>query len=475
LQFDIVAFSITYEEHIFEIAKALEKWKISPFKNNRSDNAPLLLGGGIGLYYNPVPFFPMLDVIYLGEAEERMEKIFENLSGIKEKKNLIQTLSGFDNIIVTENYKFKYKGERTIEIIGEKKHIFRSDKYPERLSCSCFITEETVFKNIGLIEINRGCTEKCRFCVASTMGLPYREKKIEIIEKEIASISKYTDKIGLIGTSVTEYSKMEKLHYILKKYKVKATFSSLKVSQKPETTLKILKESEQKTVTLAPETGREDKRIAMNKKVKNDEFFHFCEKLFEDGAENLKLYFLTGIPEETEKDLEAIAEMVREFHSIIMKFWKIRKKTGKISVSVNPLIAKPFTPMQWYGMPKKSQIEKNLRFLKKLLGKIPNTSLSHENTKNAIFQAVISRGDERVGVAAIKAINGNINFRKSLKEENLKIDSLYTRERDKDEFFPWEVVNSGIKRKYLRKEYENIYKKEPSPKCFKKCKLCGLC
>ncbi|WP_456464791.1 radical SAM protein [Desulfurobacterium sp.] len=473
-EFDILAFSITYEEHLFDVIKTLTNWKIEPDREKREE-APLIFAGGIGVFYNPAPFLPLFDIIYLGEAEERMENIFRKLAGKKNKKQLIGIMSEFDNIIVSQNCSFKYKNDRVEDFKGAVKKIFRSKEYSKRLSCSCFITEETAFKNMVLIELSRGCPEKCRFCVAQAMGLPYREKEIELVEKEIIAASRITNRVGLIGTAVTDYSEMEKLYAILKKYNMKASFSSLRVSSTLDYVLKIVKESRQKTVTIAPEAGREEKRMALNKKVTDREFFKFCRKLFENGVENLKLYFLIGIPNETEEDIEAIASMTSEFRKIAMEFWKERKRTGKISLSVNPVIPKPFTPMQWFGMPLKSQIDKKIRNLGKLIKKIPNVEFTFENTRNAIIQAVISRGDDRIGIAAINTVKNSLNFKRALKELNLKIDNLYTREREKDELFPWEIVDSGIKRDYLWKEYQKIYTGEPSPVCFKGCKACGLC
>ncbi|WP_457569688.1 radical SAM protein [Desulfurobacterium sp.] len=474
-EFDILAFSITYEEHLFEVIKTLIDWNIEPERDKRNLPSPLIFAGGIGVFYNPAPFLPIFDVIYLGEAEERMEKMFKNLAGKKNKQKLLEIMSEFDNIIISENYRFQYEKDRISGFSGDVKKIFRSSEYSRRLSCSCFITEETAFKGMALVELSRGCPEKCRFCVAQAMGLPYREKEIDLIEKEIEAASKITDRVGLIGTAVTDYSKMEQLYNLLRKYNMKASFSSLRVSSTSNYVLKIVKESGQKTVTIAPEAGKEEKRMALNKKVTDAQFFDFCYKLFENGAENLKLYFLIGIPEETDEDIEAIVSMTLKFKEIAMHFWKERKKTGKITLSVNPLIPKPFTPMQWFGMPSKSLIDKRIKLLGKLIRKIPNVELTFENTRNAIIQAVISRGDDRIGIAAINTVKNKTNFKRSLKELGLKLEPLYTREREKEELFPWEIVNSGIKRDYLWQEYMKIFEGKPSPACFKGCKACGLC
>ncbi len=413
---------------------------------------------------------PIFDVIYLGEAEGRIEKVILSIT----ERNF-KELELYDNVIVTKNYQFVYEGESLKSISGKQKRIFRSPHFSTTQFHSCFITKESTFSNMFLIELNRGCIEKCRFCVASYMGLPYREKRIDTVEEKIKIASKYTERVGLIGAGVTDYSKMEELYLILKKYQMKASFSSLKASSSSPYIFKIIEESGQKTATLAPEAGSESLRLTINKKVNNETYYSFAEKLFQHGVENLKLYFLIGLPGETEKDIEAIANMVIAFKKIAMPFWRKKGKTGEIHISVNPVIAKPFTPLQWFGLNRKATLEKKLKLLSRLINKIPNTRITHGSLRNYIFQAIISRGDTRVGKAAIRSIVEGISFRKALKEEKLNFEYLYTRERRKDELFPWDIIDSGIKRNYLWQEYTLVKERRESPSCFKGCKVCGLC
>lgn len=469
-EFDVIAFSITYENHIFKATELLSSWGIDPLRERR-ENSPLIIGGGIGLYYNPAPILPIFDAVYLGEAEGRIEEVF----GALRQSPSLETFDGFDNVIVSRNYSFLYENLFVKEIKGEKKRIYRSKLFSQTPSHSCFLTGDAAFKDMFLIELNRGCIEKCRFCVATYMGLPYREKNLKVVEREIEIASKYVDRIGLIGAGVTDYSKMEELHKILKKYNVKASFSSLKASSSSSAIFEIIKESGQKTVTIAPEAGREELRFAINKKVPDEKYFTFTEKALESGAENIKLYFLIGLPGETEEDIKAIAQMTQKFLEIGRKFWKERGVRGEIHVSVNPVIAKPFTPFQWYGLNSKSVIEKKQRVLQRELRKVKGVKLTHENVKDAILQAIISRGDTRVGEAAVTSATERVPFRKALKELGLPFEELYTREREKEELFPWEVVESGINREYLWHEYQMVYEKRSTPTCFPGCKVCGLC
>ncbi len=470
LEFDLIAFSITYENHLFEVVRLLSKWGIEPLREKR-EGAPPILGGGIGLFYNPAPFFPVFDAVYLGEAEGRLEEV---ISSLRDNPTL-EAFLPFDNLMLSRDYSFTYDGLKVASFTGEKKRIYRSPLFPSTPSHSCFLSGDAAFKDMFLIELNRGCVEKCRFCVASYMGLPYREKEIEVVEREIALASKYVDRVGLIGAGVSDYTKMEELYKILKKYNMKASFSSLKASSKSPFIFEILKESGQKTVTIAPEAASQELRFAINKKVEDETYYSFAEKALEAGAENLKLYFLVGLPGETEEDIEAIAQMTARFREIALPYWKERRVKGEIHLSVNPVIAKPFTPFQWYGLNPKSLVEKKLRRLSKLVRRIPGVRLTHEPVRDAVLQAIVSRGDERLGVAAVRSVKEGINLRRALKEMELPFEELYTREREREELFPWEVVDSGIKREYLWREYQNAYARKATPSCFPGCSVCGLC
>jgi radical SAM superfamily enzyme YgiQ (UPF0313 family) len=469
-EFDLIAFSVTYENHLFEAAKLLKSWGINPLREER-EGSPPVLGGGIGLYYNPAPFLPMFDAVYLGEAEGRLEEV---IKAFRDSRSL-ESFGGFDNLMLSREYSFKYDGLKVEEVEGPKKRIYRSPLFPITPSHSCFVTEDAAFKDMFLIELNRGCVEKCRFCVATYMGLPYREKEVEVVEQEVALAAKYGVKVGLIGAGVSDFSKMKELYEILKKYGVEASFSSIKASSDNPYLYKIVEESKQKTVTLAPETGSQELRYAINKKVPDQRYFEVARKLLEMGANNLKLYFLIGLPGETEEDIKAIAEMAEQFRELALPYWKERKVKGEVHLSVNPVIAKPFTPFQWFGLNPKSVIEKKLKKLSKWTRKIPSVRLTHESVKEATLQAIVSRADSRVGEAAIRSVVERVNFRRALKEFKLPFEELYTREREKDELFPWEVVESGIKRDYLWREYQLIYRRRSTPGCFPGCKVCGLC
>jgi len=455
-QFDIVAFSITYENHLLDSIKLLKENGIPPLRRNRGNDLPTIIAGGIGVSYNPSPFLPIFDCIYLGESEGKVEEIFRNFPKKREKQ--LEHLNNFSNVIISENYEFEYEGELVKKIKGERKQIFRSRLFSSYPSHSCFISDETEFKNMYLIELNRGCYQMCKFCVAAYMGLPYREKNIDVVEREISDAKNYTETVGLIGAGVTDYSKLDRVYEILKEQNVKASFSSLKASSSSEYIFKIIEISKQKTATIAPETGNERLRFLINKTVKDKEYFNFCEKLLSSGIQNLKIYFLIGLPEENLQDIESIAEMVSEFRRIALTYWKLRKKIGKITVSVNPLIPKPFTPFQWYGLPRRPEIERKIRLLKKLLSKIPNVNLSIESLKLALTQSVISRGDPRVGEAAAISIIEGINMKRALKEVRLDFDSLYSRERRKEEVLPWDFIDSGIDKKTLWNQYIKTFK-----------------
>ncbi len=450
-EFDIVAFSITYENHLFDAVRILLSGGIEPLREERGSGEPLIIAGGIGAFYNPAPLLPIFDAVYLGEAEGRVEEVFSAIPRGKESQ--LRYLDRFDNVVVSRGYRFRYSGSLVEEIEGKRKRIFKSELFPRYPSHSCFISDETEFSNMYLIELNRGCFQMCKFCVAAFMGLPYREKEIDVVKKELSDARSYTDRVGLIGAGVTDYSEMEELYRTLRGLGLKASFSSLKASSRSDYVLKILRMSGQKTATLAPETGSQELRFRINKRVRDEDYLSFAEELFRSGVENLKLYFLIGLPGEDEEDIRSTAGMIESFREVALRFWRERGRAGRIVASVNPLIPKPFTPFQWFGMPGKGEIERKVKLLRRLVGRLPNVSISVEGIKSSILQAVISRGDTRVGTAVAISVKRGESFRKSLKEMGLKLDELYTRERALDEVLPWDFVESGIDRNLLWHQY----------------------
>ncbi len=461
--FDVVGFSISFETQLFEVVRILSSQSISPFKEDRDDSSPFLFVGGICPSYNPALYVPIFDAIYLGEAEERLEEIFKKLI---ENDFQMKYFFEFDNVIKTDEVAFFYEEDRAFPKKKALAKLFKSKAFPDKRSCLCFHKEDRVFSDMFLIEISRGCPERCRFCVASAFSLPYREKNIKIIENEISYAEGVFQRVGLIGTDASGYSRIEELIEIFEKKGFAPSLPSFKVSQ-DEKIFKLIKISGQKTLTIAPEVGTDRLRFAINKKVKNDEFLDFVEKSVEAGIRNLRLYFLIGVPTETEDDLESIIDFSLELKEKL-------PPGGKVTLSVNPMIPKPFTPMQWFGMPKKSALEKKLRKLERLAGKA-RLELSYEKASSAVLQAVLSRGDDRVSKAVVESVLKKKNFKSLLRSYGLKFDRLYSRERDEDEDFCWEVADFWIDRNYLLSEYKKVYEKKASARCFSGCKACGIC
>jgi radical SAM superfamily enzyme YgiQ (UPF0313 family) len=435
--FDLVAVSITYENQLFALVSILKKAGIEPLREQRN-HPPLLLGGGIAVTYNPVPYTVVFDVIYIGEAEKRLKSVVNAIAtgGLK-------TASSFDNVLVPAIHQ-----EGT-----ERKRIYIFTGFPNSHSHSCILSENSAFSSMFLVELTRGCRRKCAFCVTSRVFSPYREKEISTFKEEVEVAVKTGKKIGLIATDISLYSSLDKLLNLIRAYKLEVSLSSVGAKVLSPAIFEILKESRQKTITIAPETGNESLRFALGKKVKDEDYFAFAEKAMKSGVKNLKLYFLIGLPKE---DLKDIVRMTKKFLEVAKPFWKERGVPGRLQLSINPVVAKPFTPFQWFGMNHHSQISKKLKWLSKELSRLSGVKLTFPGHKEYVLQALLSRANTQVGRAVVLSALKSVSLRRTFKELGLNLDECYTREREEDEPLPWESVVENPFRQHLLAEFKNL-------------------
>lgn len=473
--FDLIAFSVPFEEDYVNIPRILGLSGVPVFAGKRAEG-PLVVGGGVALSLNPEPVADFFDLFLLGEGEGSLGP-FIDLYDKAARSGLDRsaTLRLFDSLpwaYVPSLYGFEYDGARIKgirrrkgakeKVVAAKNFDLSGYEIPEN-----FIrTPESEFSGTSLMELERGCPRGCRFCAAGFLYLPPRWRDIdkvkEIVEKGISA----TGKVGLIGTAVSEYPEIKDVIRCGTALSGVITLSSLRLDRLDAEFLKLLKEGGYRTITLAPEAGTERMREVVNKGITDAEIMESIRLVSEAGFLKLKLYFIVGFPSETDEDAVGIVELTRRIKGVM--------KRGEITLSVNPFIPKPFTPFQWCAFTDAAVVEKRLAIVREGLKSERGVAVREMGAKEAFIQAYIARADRRASGVLVEA--AEFGWKKAFKKAGPLIDSSVYSAREKDEILPWDLIDHGVKKDYLWREYEKGLEGRLTPPCnLGVCFRCGVC
>ena len=443
--FNILSFSLQYEQDYFNVVKMLNDSGIPIKREDRDENDPLIIAGGPCATANPAPLAEFIDIFVIGEGEVVMGSLMdcyrENAKSMEDYCNIKGLyVSKFDNptkIVKVPDMDKAY--HITEPLISETEND----------------EEKIVFDNSIMLNVSRGCTRGCRFCMSSYLYRPMRETSLsKLIETaKTARENSGLDKIVLIGAAVSDYSNINELISGLENEGFQISTPSLRLESITKEYLMTLKKSGLKTITIAPESiARLRKKI--NKEIDDEVILNVVKDAFDLGF-NLKLYFLVGIPTETMDDMEKLVEFMKKIASY--------KKDNEIRFSVNPLVPKPHTPLQWETYDLKD-IKRKMRYLKK---EMRNYNIKLESPKNGMIQYILSCGNRGVSSIIEKSLTKKITlneWKDHLPDYNL------------DSKLPWDNIDVGISRKYLKREFEKIEESENTPWCeVENCSGCGAC
>lgn len=480
--FDLIAFSISFENDYLHLPLLFELGRLPLWAAERDDRHPLVMCGGVCAFLNPEPLADIFDLFAVGEAEALLEPLIATLGNHSDKPRaeLLGALVSMPGIYVPSFYAIDYHDNGTIAAIqahAPAPPLVRRQWLADldESECRSFIaTEEAEFGDMALTEISRGCSRGCRFCAAGYLFLPPRERSLEHLVGQIECGLQQHRKQGLVSAAVSDYSQLKALGHAILERDGTLSPASLRIDAIDAATAANLAASGHRTATLAPEAGSQRLRDLINKGITADQILTATRHIAAAGIPNLKLYFLIGLPTETDADLAELLDLVARIREVWLGEGKKRGRLGTITLSINPFVPKPFTPLQWAAMADDKTLEKRIRLLRSGLARVGNTDLIVESLRAALLQGFLARADRRAG-QAIPLLAAGKSLRSSCRQLGLDADFYLVRERGIDEVLPWEVLDSGVNRAYLWREYQKALRGELTPRCSDGCMRCGVC
>ncbi len=478
--FDLIAFSISFENDYLNIPTIFSLANIPFYAAERDPSWPLVLFGGVCAFINPEPLADIVDLIAVGEAEPILPGLLDVLLQRAGKEDCLKELATLPGIYVPKFYSPQYaeNGEMTcfqrqegVPAQVARQFLTDLDQSPSR---SFIQTEATEFGHMALTEVSRGCSRGCRFCAAGFVYLPPRERSLDNLLEQVDIGLCQRNRIGLVAAAVSDYANIQELQQGILDRDGEISMSSLRLDALTVAEVEKLHQAGHKSVAIAPEAGSQRLRDAINKGISEEQILASVQMLADGGIKNLKLYFIIGFPGEQQSDIEAIITLTENISAIWRESGRKRGQLGNLILSINPFIPKPFTPFQWAGMEAEKVLKKRLRYLQSSISRIPNTRMNHESVRNAILQTFLSRGDRRIGHLLPQLAAGS-NLKQLCRKTDLSLDFYVVRERGSDEFFPWEIIDQGVKRSYLWLEYQKGQLEKTTAPCVPTCRRCGVC
>jgi radical SAM superfamily enzyme YgiQ (UPF0313 family) len=470
--FDVVAFSVSFEWDYVNVLTLLRLAGIPRYAAERDSRHPLVVVGGAVTFVNPEPLAPFADAIAAGEGEVLVPGLRRAVAAATDRADLLRQLATERGFYVPSLYEPEYAadgtlagyrttatGSKTQPPMPVRKAALKTTEAVDPPATSIF-TPDTEFGSRFLVEVVRGCANLCRFCWAGYNYLPVRPFPADRILELAGAARAYANRAGLVSIALCDHPEIERILARLHEMGYAISPASLRLDDLTEPIVRILRESGERTITIAPETGSDRLRRVINKTVTNDEILDRADLIFATGIENLKLYYMIGLPTETDEDLVAIRELTLQLRERMVKHARSRGQIGRIVGSVNPLVPKPGTAYQWLPMEDADMIERKIKRLRSLIADIDNVYFNIKSERHSYFQALLSLGDRRVAPAIEIAERNGQNWRAAVAEAGIDGDFYIFRDRTRDAFLPWDVIDGGMKRPFFEAELEKSFREE---------------